>query len=107
MVRLRFIVPLQPNRPPFKVVSPALGIPTSKRQGFDICSVDVVPQCLEDYYHVPSAPGTAPGNSIAVAGYLNEVATEEDLEVGERTAITICVTCPDGRSIDILLGVEA
>ncbi|KAI0331456.1 subtilisin-like protein [Cubamyces sp. BRFM 1775] len=77
----QFIVPLQPNRPPFKVVSAALGIPTSKRQGFDICSVDVVPQCLEDYYHVPSAPGTAPGNSIAVAGYLNEVATEEDLEI--------------------------
>ncbi|KAH9888842.1 peptidase S8/S53 domain-containing protein [Cubamyces lactineus] len=76
----QFITPLHPNHPPFKVVSPAPVNPTSKRQGVDICSIDVVPQCLEDYYHVPAAPGTAPGNSIAVAAYLNEIATEEDLE---------------------------
>ncbi|KAI0331437.1 family S53 protease-like protein [Cubamyces sp. BRFM 1775] len=75
-----FITPLHPNRPPFQVVSPTPENPVFKRQGVDICSIDVVPQCLEDYYHVPSAPGTAPGNSIAVAGYLNEIATEEDLE---------------------------
>lgn len=90
-MHIRFITPLHPNHPPFKVVSPAPVNPTSKRQGVDICSIDVVPQCLEDYYHVPAAPGTAPGNSIAVAAYLNEIATEEDLEVGEHHDFPDCV----------------
>ncbi|KAI0331459.1 family S53 protease-like protein [Cubamyces sp. BRFM 1775] len=77
----QFITPLQPNRPPFEVVTPTPGNPTSKRQGFDICSVDVVPQCLQDYYHIPTAPGTASGNTIAVAGYLDEIATQDDLDI--------------------------
>ncbi|RPD54237.1 family S53 protease [Lentinus tigrinus ALCF2SS1-7] len=76
----QFIVPLKPHNPAFEVVTPPPKMKT-KRQGVDICAIDVVPQCLEDYYHFPSAPATATDNSIGVSAYLNEIATEDDLDI--------------------------
>lgn len=75
----RFILPLKPKKPVLQVVKSPPSL-SSKRQGVDFCAVDVFPQCLEGYYHIPTAPATASGNSIGVPEYLNEIATEDDLE---------------------------
>ncbi|KAI0693677.1 Pro-kumamolisin, activation domain-containing protein [Cerioporus squamosus] len=75
---IQFIMPTKQENPSFQVVTP----PTlaSKRQTLpQICTVDVDPECLEDFYHIPTAPATASGNSLAVSAYLDEIATEDDL----------------------------
>ncbi|CDO69677.1 hypothetical protein BN946_scf184851.g65 [Trametes cinnabarina] len=83
---LQFVYPtiqflaLQQQNPRFKVVNPPKV--SVKRQGLpSICTIDVVPECLEDFYHIPSAPATAPDNSVAVSGYLNEIPTQDDLDI--------------------------
>ncbi|RPD54222.1 family S53 protease [Lentinus tigrinus ALCF2SS1-7] len=73
----QFIMPLRPKDPPFQVVTLP---PKSKRQ-VDFCAFDVVPQCLEGYYHIPTAPATATGNSIGVSGYDDQIPSEEDLQI--------------------------
>ncbi|RPD54225.1 family S53 protease-like protein [Lentinus tigrinus ALCF2SS1-7] len=74
----QFITPLQPKNPHFEVVTLP---PKSKRQLPDFCAFDVIPQCLEGYYHIPSAPANATGNSIGVSGYLDEIPSEQDLQI--------------------------
>ncbi|OSD07615.1 family S53 protease [Trametes coccinea BRFM310] len=74
----QFILPVTQN-PRFQVVSPPKT--SAKRQGLpSICSVDVDPECLEDFYHIPTAAANASSNSLAVSGYLGEFASEDDLE---------------------------
>ena len=45
------------------------------------CAEVIDPECLQDLYNVPNTTTPAPGNSLAVAAYLNEIATEADLQV--------------------------
>ncbi|RPD69202.1 family S53 protease [Lentinus tigrinus ALCF2SS1-7] len=73
----QFVMPLQPKNPPFEVVTLP---PKSKRQT-DFCAVDVLPECLESYYHIPTTPANATGNSIGVSGYIDEIASEQDLQI--------------------------
>ncbi|KAI0740342.1 family S53 protease-like protein [Earliella scabrosa] len=45
----------------------------------DHCEQFITPQCLQALYSIPSTPATAQGNSIAVGGFLDDMATEADL----------------------------
>ncbi|RPD69218.1 family S53 protease-like protein [Lentinus tigrinus ALCF2SS1-7] len=73
----QFIIPLRPKDPSFQVATPP---PKLAKRQIGFCSSDVIPLCLETYYHIPAAPANATGNSIGVSGYLNEVPSEKDLQ---------------------------
>ncbi|PIL32648.1 hypothetical protein GSI_05352 [Ganoderma sinense ZZ0214-1] len=44
------------------------------------CTTTITPQCLQAIYNIPATPATAPGNSIGVSGFANEVANQTDLQ---------------------------
>ncbi|KAI0753211.1 family S53 protease-like protein [Daedaleopsis nitida] len=70
-----------PTRPTMQVVQPPKA-PSSKRATPpDLCNEEVEPVCLQDFYNIPSAPATNPGNSLGVTAYLNEFADMGDLDV--------------------------
>ena len=48
------------------------------------CGQTITPQCLQAIYNIPTTPATAPGNSIGVSGFANEVANQTDLQVRLR-----------------------
>ncbi|KAM5532455.1 hypothetical protein V8D89_013871 [Ganoderma adspersum] len=53
----------------------------SKRAAIDSsCTQTMTPQCLQEIYNIPTTPVTAPGNSIGVSGFANEVANQTDLQ---------------------------
>lgn len=73
-------MPLKPDIPTFNVVTP----PTLSRKRQTLpseCSGEIFPECLQDLYHIPTAPASASGNSLGVTGYLGEFASEDDLNV--------------------------
>ncbi|RPD69200.1 family S53 protease-like protein [Lentinus tigrinus ALCF2SS1-7] len=76
----QFIVPLKPENPTFQVVNPPKL--SRKRQSMpEQCAFEVFPECLQDLYHIPTAPATASGNSLGVSGYLSEFASTDDLDI--------------------------
>lgn len=69
-----------------KVIREATSVPSS-------CAEKTTPECLQAIYNIPAAPATAAGNSLAVSGFLNEVADSSDL----RTFLaTFRPDAPDG-----------
>ena len=45
------------------------------------CVQFITPHCIQALYNLPTTPASAPNNSIAVSGLLNEVANQTDLTV--------------------------
>ncbi|KAI0788230.1 subtilisin-like protein [Fomes fomentarius] len=75
----QFFGPLIPSKPPLQVIQPPRA--KSKRATpLAGCDEEINPQCLQDIYNIPAAPATNPGNSLGVTGYLNEFATQDDLD---------------------------
>ncbi|KAI0744158.1 family S53 protease-like protein [Daedaleopsis nitida] len=67
------------------VVQPGRGFrrPLSRPKRDDIpasCSDAITPECLQALYHIPATPANASGNSLGVSGFLNEVASQSDLQ---------------------------
>ena len=76
----RFIPPLR--RPAVQIVQPAreqdlTGLHATKKAS---CVAEITPECLQALYRIPTAPATGSG-SIAVSGFLSEVASQSDLDV--------------------------
>ena len=46
-----------------------------------VCVQGIQPLCVQALYNLPTAPATAPNNSIAVSGFLGEIASQTDLTV--------------------------
>ncbi|KAI0738969.1 peptidase S8/S53 domain-containing protein [Daedaleopsis nitida] len=44
------------------------------------CAQAVTPGCLQALYNIPTTPASAPGNGLAVTGFLNEIADTGDLQ---------------------------
>ena len=81
------------------VQPPKSALSKSKRQTPpDLCNQEIFPECLQDFYHIPAEPATNPGNSLGVTGYLNEFATQDDLNVGHicyKRRLQGTNDCPD------------
>ncbi len=60
------------------------------------CQTEIFPECLEDFYNIPSARATNPGNNLAVSQYLGEIATEADLNVRSLP----CHACTFANGLD-------
>ncbi len=78
----RFISAPISSRPTFEIVQPPRALP-KRATPPDLCSQQIFPECLQDLYNIPTAAATASNNSLAVSGYLREMATEDDLSVGD------------------------
>ncbi|KAI0693683.1 family S53 protease [Cerioporus squamosus] len=102
----QFILPLSREKPTFKVVTPPPAL-TSKRQTTDWCSFDVIPQCLEEYYHIPAAPANASGNSIGVSAFLDEMATEDDLDIFFLAWRPDVTTTPEFKVVSVDNGITS
>ncbi|RDX41878.1 family S53 protease [Lentinus brumalis] len=102
----QFISATTREKSSFQVVTPpALA---HKRQTLpQICSVDVDPECLEDFYHIPAAPATASGNSLGVSAYLDEIATEADLDLFFLAFRPDVTTIPDFSIVSVDNGVTS
>ncbi|RPD54221.1 family S53 protease [Lentinus tigrinus ALCF2SS1-7] len=77
----QFIPPPNGKEALFKVVQPPKSVLTKKATPPSQCQTEIFPQCLEDFYNIPSARATNPGNNLAVSSYLGEMATEADLNL--------------------------
>ncbi|RDX41880.1 family S53 protease [Lentinus brumalis] len=77
----QFIPPPNGNEALFKVVQPPKSALTKKATPPSECQTEIFPECLEDFYNIPSARATNPGNNLAVSQYLGEIATEADLNL--------------------------
>ncbi len=44
------------------------------------CDVAITPACLQTLYHIPSSKASQPSNRLAVTGYIQQYANEDDLE---------------------------
>ena len=54
----------------------------SKRATLPARCVDGIdPGCVQALYNFPTAPASAPNNSLAVSGFINEIANQTDLTV--------------------------
>ena len=63
----------------------------SKRAAIDAsCTQTMTPLCLQEIYNIPATPATAPGNSIGVSGFANEVANQTDLQVPLSLCLIVC-----------------
>ncbi|CDO70822.1 hypothetical protein BN946_scf184801.g14 [Trametes cinnabarina] len=101
----QFIMPVNQS-PRFEAVNPPKA--STRRQSLpSICSVDVDPECLEDFYHIPTAPANASGNSLAVSGYLNEIASEDDLEISFLAFRPDVTTTPEFSVVSVDGGVTS
>lgn len=45
------------------------------------CATTITPACLQSIYGVPTTSASAPSNTLAVSGYIDEWANEADLKV--------------------------
>lgn len=79
--RIRFIPPPDSKEALFKVAQPPKSALAKKATPPSQCQTEIFPQCLQDFYNIPSAPATNHANNLAVSSYLNEMATESDLNV--------------------------
>ncbi|KAI0356085.1 subtilisin-like protein [Trametes cingulata] len=76
-------IPPPTRKPEVRVID---RFPTTKRSGSkraDIppqCAQAISPACLQAIYNIPATPATAPGNSLGVSGFDNEVANPDDLK---------------------------
>ncbi|TFK88151.1 subtilisin-like protein [Polyporus arcularius HHB13444] len=77
-----FIEPAQKTTPSFQIVD----LPsTSKRRRSRraavpaACDQQITPECLQALYNIPTTPASAKGNSLAVSGFINEIANQDDL----------------------------
>ncbi|KAJ7062765.1 family S53 protease-like protein [Mycena amicta] len=64
-------------------VAPKLNTSEVNRRGNPIpdnCNQAITPTCLQDLYSIPTTPATHSTNQIAVAGFLNQYANNQDLE---------------------------
>ena len=52
------------------------------------CAQFTTPGCLQAIYNIPSTPATAPSNNIYVPAFLNEIATQSDLQV-RQSGLTV------------------
>ncbi|PIL32625.1 hypothetical protein GSI_05329 [Ganoderma sinense ZZ0214-1] len=72
--------PLHTAKPPQAVIS------TSKRRLVPaVCVRGIQPFCVQALYNLPATPATAPNNSIAVSGFLGEIANQTDLTAFLKT----------------------
>ena len=73
------------SKPPLRTVTvtrPQAVVSASKRGLVPaICVRGIQPLCVQALYNLPTAPATAQNNSIAVSGFLGEVANQTDLTV--------------------------
>ncbi|KAI0693673.1 family S53 protease [Cerioporus squamosus] len=74
----QFITALIDSRPTVQVVQSPRA-PSKRTTPPSLCSQQIYPECLEDLYNIPTAAATTSNNSLAVSGYLGEMATEDDL----------------------------
>ncbi|KAI0740343.1 family S53 protease-like protein [Earliella scabrosa] len=99
----QFIPPLR--RPAVQIVQPAreqdlTGLHATKKAS---CVAEITPECLQALYRIPTAPATGSG-SIAVSGFLSEVASQSDLDAfldkfrPDTTNSTFSVQTLDGGS---------
>ncbi|KAI0631110.1 subtilisin-like protein [Trametes polyzona] len=78
----QFIPPVERNTPVFEVVDlPRKSKRTrSKRAAVPArCDKQITPDCLQALYNIPTTPASAKGNSLAVSGFINEIANKDDL----------------------------
>ncbi|TFK83532.1 subtilisin-like protein [Polyporus arcularius HHB13444] len=81
------------SRPTFEIVQPPRALP-KRAMPPDLCSQQIFPECLQDLYNIPTAAATASNNSLAVSGYLREMATEDDLSTFFSSLRTDVTTTP-------------
>ena len=83
-VTARFIPPAKTSQPSFQIAD----LPTttkrrrSKRAAVPArCDTQIRPDCLQALYNIPTTAATASGNSLGVAGFIDEIANADDLTV--------------------------
>ncbi|RPD57829.1 family S53 protease [Lentinus tigrinus ALCF2SS1-7] len=94
------------SRPSVEVVQPPKSL--SKRATPPaMCSQQIYPECLQDLYNIPTAAASASNNSLAVSGYLSEMATEDDLSTFFTSLRTDVATAPTFEIVSVDSGITS
>ncbi|KAI0739577.1 peptidase S8/S53 domain-containing protein [Daedaleopsis nitida] len=78
----QFIPPLSRSQSSYRIIDepyPTRRATTRRSSVSSQCQRYTTPECLQEMYSIPATPATTHGNSIAVGGFLNEIATNADL----------------------------